>query len=390
MKHISVLGSTGSIGTQTLDVIRHDPGHLSVVCLAARGSDPAKLAGQIAEFQPRLVCVYDHQALPAVREALSVRHPKALPQFTTGMQGLRQAASLPEADIVVTAMVGMIGIEPTVCAINAGKTIALANKETLACAGSYVMALAKDKGVRILPVDSEHSAVFQCLQGVRRQDLSGIWLTASGGPFRGYTRQRLEKVTLEEALHHPNWSMGAKITIDSATLMNKGTEMIEAMYLYSLEPDQIWPVVHPQSLVHSMIQLKDSTVLAQLGPVDMRLPIQVMLNYPERGEAIMQPLDFRKVGPLTFEPVDEEVFVSIPMARWCMRKGGLFPACYNAANEIAVERFRRGEISFTGIYRLVEKALNQLDREETSPREYELEEIIGMRERTKKMLGDPV
>ena len=249
------------------------------------------------------------------------------------------------------------------------------------------MRLAAEKGIRILPVDSEHGAIFQCMEGVRREDVTRIWLTASGGPFRGYTKEQIEAVTLAQALKHPNWSMGAKITIDSASLMNKGIEMIEAKWLYGVQPEQVCPIVHPQSIVHSMIELKDGSVLAQLGPVDMRLPIEVMLMYPERGRALMEPLDFAKVGPLSFEPIDEEVFPSIRMARWSMQKDGLFPACFNAANELANEAFRQGKIGFTDIFRLTEKALEKLDAENISRKDYEIQEIIEMPERVRRYLG---
>ena len=388
MKKIVVLGSTGSIGTQSLDVIRREPEKLSLLALAAAGSRPGLLAEQIREFRPSVVCVYHEDKLPDVKTALrSLGMDPGEVSFLTGMEGLKTLAALPEADLVVTSLVGMIGILPTIAAIEAGKDIALANKETLACAGRKIMGLAAEKGIRILPVDSEHGAIFQCMEGVRREDVTRIWLTASGGPFRGYTKEQIEAVTLAQALKHPNWSMGAKITIDSASLMNKGIEMIEAKWLYGVQPEQVCPIVHPQSIVHSMIELKDGSVLAQLGPVDMRLPIEVMLMYPERGRALMEPLDFAKVGPLSFEPIDEEVFPSIRMARWSMQKDGLFPACFNAANELANEAFRQGKIGFSDIFRLTEKALEKLDAENISRNDYEIQEIIEMPERVRRYLG---
>lgn len=389
MKQIVILGSTGSIGTQTLDVVLHAPEDFSVLALAAYGRNLELLCRQIETFHPANVCLYQEDALTQLKELLCVRGVSSEGiSFYGGMDGLCELAVLDAADLVVTSLVGMIGIVPTIKAIEAGKDIALANKETLACAGSYIMRLAKAHHVQILPVDSEHGAIFQCLEGVSREDVDAIWLTASGGPFRGYTKQQLEQVTLAQALKHPNWSMGAKITIDSATLMNKGIEMIEAKYLYDLRPEQVLPIVHPQSLVHSMVELKDGSVIAQLGPVDMRLPIQVMLYYPKRGQALMKKLDFRTVGTLTFEPIDEEVFPSIAMARYSMQREGLFPACFNAANELAVEKFRQGQIQFTDIYRLVEKALSSLDAEGVTRKDYEIEEVIHMPERIRHMIDE--
>ena len=240
------------------------------------------------------------------------------------------------------------------------------------------MNLAKEKSVSILPVDSEHGAFFQCMQGVRKEDVRKLWLTASGGPFRGYTKEQLETVTLEQALKHPNWSMGAKITIDSATLMNKGIEMIEARWLYDVEPSAVVPVIHPQSLIHSMVELKDGSVLAQLGPVDMRLPIEVALFYPERGEHVATPLDFRTIGTLTFEAIDENVFPSIAMARHSMEVGALLPAVFNTANEVAVAKFRRREIGFTDIYRLVERAMNHYEKTQPIREDYTISDVLDI------------
>lgn len=390
-KRIVVLGSTGSIGTQSLDVIRKEKENLELIALAAYGNRPQLFAEQILEFSPSVICVYDEKNLPLVQDALSslAGSPDQY-QWTVGMPGLIELATLPEADLIVTSLVGMIGIVPTVEAIKAHKDIALANKETLACAGRYIMKIAEENQIKILPVDSEHGAIFQCMEGVRRKDVRKIWLTASGGPFRGYSKEQLKTVTLAQALKHPNWGMGAKITIDSATLMNKGTEMIEAKWLYGMEPENVCPVIHPQSIIHSMIEMKDGSVLAQLGPVDMRLPIEVMLMYPERGRAIMEPLDFTKLGPLTFEAIDEDVFPSIRMARESMQMDGLFPACYTAANELAVEQFRQGKIGFTDIFRLVDHALNRLGREAGHGTSYEIEEVIRMPERVKAYCKDIV
>ncbi|MBO4888795.1 MAG: 1-deoxy-D-xylulose-5-phosphate reductoisomerase [Firmicutes bacterium] len=390
-KRIVVLGSTGSIGTQSLDVIRKEKENLELIALAAYGNRPQLFAEQILEFSPLVICVYEEKNLPLVQDALSslAGSPDQY-QWTVGMPGLIELATLPEADLIVTSLVGMIGIVPTVEAIRAHKDIALANKETLACAGRYIMKLAEENKIRILPVDSEHGAIFQCMEGVRREDVRKIWLTASGGPFRGYSKEQLKTVTLEQALKHPNWGMGAKITIDSATLMNKGTEMIEAKWLYGMEPENVCPVIHPQSIIHSMIEMKDGSVLAQLGPVDMRLPIEVMLMYPERGRALMEPLDFTKLGPLTFEAIDEDAFPSIRMARESMQMDGLFPACYTAANELAVEQFRQGKIGFTDIFRLVDHALERLSREAYHGTSYEIEEVIRMPERVKAYCKDIV
>ncbi len=376
MKKVVVLGSTGSIGTQTLDVIRHFPDRFTVTGLAFGGARCEEFAKQIAEFKPKAAAVFDESALGRLKEILGSEAEQV--RLLAGMEGLIELASMEEADIVVTSMVGMIGIRPTVAAIEAGKDIALANKETLACAGSYIMNLAKEKGVSILPVDSEHGAFFQCMQGVRKEDVRKLWLTASGGPFRGFTKEQLETVTLEQALKHPNWSMGAKITIDSATLMNKGIEMIEARWLYDVEPSAVVPVIHPQSLIHSMVELKDGSVLAQLGPVDMRLPIEVALFYPERGEHVATPLDFRTIGTLTFEAIDENVFPSIAMARHSMEVGALLPAVFNTANEVAVAKFRRREIGFTDIYRLVEHAMNHYEKTQPIREDYTISDVLDI------------
>lgn len=378
MKNIVVLGSTGSIGTQTLDIVRHMPEELHVTAIAAAGSRLELLIEQLQEFQPEMVVVFEQKRLEELKERLQSL-PGRMPQLRWGMEGLVEAVTLPEVQVVVTSLVGMIGIRPTVAAIEAGKDIALANKETLVCAGAYIKRLAHQKQVQILPVDSEHGAIFQCLQGVKSEDVHKIIITASGGPFRGKTAQELQQVTLEQALKHPNWAMGAKITIDSASLMNKGLEMIEAMWLFDRKPEEIEPIIHPQSIVHSMIEMKDGSVLAQLGPADMRLPIEVALAWPERGPQVIQPLDFKTLGALTFEPIDEEAFPSIAMARYAMQRGGLFPAVYNAANEIAVEAFRQKKIAFTGIFYTVEKALRAYDRQGITRQDYELEEVIQIR-----------
>ncbi len=396
MKYLSVLGSTGSIGTQTLDCVRHMPLDFKVSALSAGGNRVDLLAEQILEFHPDMVAVYDETKLQEVKDACRKKSMlRGLSadgwslknvEFLAGMEGLISCAAYGKNDIVVTSLVGMIGIRPTIAAIYAGKDIALANKETLVCAGKLITDLAEKNGVKILPVDSEHGAIFQCMQGVKQEDVRKIWLTASGGPFRGYTKEKLESVTLQQALKHPNWAMGAKITIDSATLMNKGLEMIEAKWLFDRAPEDIIPIIHPQSIVHSMIEMKDGSVLAQLGPTDMRLPIEVAIKYPERGPVIAEPLDFRKMSALTFEEVNEEVFPSVAMARHAMQVGGLLPAVFNAANEVAVDRFRKEQISFTDIYRLVEKAMTQFENSGALKEEYSIDDVINVCETTESKI----
>ncbi len=382
-KHIALLGSTGSIGTQTLSVVDHHPEELDLVCLAARGNRKELLARQILTYHPELVVIFDEdkkdEVIRLVKDGWTLAE-ESFPEFLTGMEGLLEAVRFSKAQIVVNALVGMIGIEPTMEAIRAGKDIAIANKETLVCAGELIMEMARVHNVRILPIDSEHGAVFQCLQGIPREDIARIWLTASGGPFRGYTKEMLKNVTVEQALKHPNWAMGAKITIDSATLMNKGLEMIESKCLWGVSIDQVVPVVHPQSIVHSMVETVDGSVMAQLGPVDMRLPIEVVLLHPKRGKAIMPPLDFRTLGSLTFEAVDEEVFPSVTMAREAAGKGGLMPACFNAAGEVAVKKFLEKSISFTEIFDLVREALKRCEQEDNK-NELTLENIFRLKNR---------
>ncbi len=354
-RRIIVLGSTGSIGTQALDVLRRRKGRFSVCALAAYGHNLNLVEEQAREFAPRLVALYDEAAAKDLRLRLADTRIRVV----SGMEGLIEAAVLEEGDTVVTAMVGMIGLRPTEAAIRSGKTVALANKETLVCAGEYILRLAKEHNVRILPVDSEHSAIFQCLDGRGPETVRRILLTASGGPFRGRTAKDLANVTVEEALHHPNWSMGAKITVDSATMMNKGLEMIEARWLFGVRPEQIEVVVHPQSIVHSAVEFLDGTVIAQMGVPDMRLPIQEALEYPVRGERIVPELDLPRIGSLTFERPDEAVFRSLPIAREALRRGGLFPAVFNIANEKAVAAFLAGRIGFLSIFDRVEDAMER-------------------------------
>ena len=350
-KRISILGSTGSIGRQTLDVARSCG--VKVAALTADKSTD-RMEAQCREFQPELAVMMD----PGAAEDLRVRLADTSIRVAAGMEGLIEAATLPKADTVITAVVGIVGLRPTVAAIQAGKRIGLANKETLVCAGELVMDEADRWGAQIVPVDSEHSAIFQCLQGCRdRKQVKKLILTASGGPFWGRTRAELEGVTVADALKHPNWSMGAKITVDSASLMNKGLEFIEAMRLYRLPPEQIDIVVHRQSIIHSLVEYTDNAILAQLGVPDMRVPIEYALTWPDRGPAVAQPLDLTACGALTFAKPDEEAFPCLALAKAAARRGGTATAVLNGANEAAVALFLAGKIGFLDIPRLVEDAL---------------------------------
>lgn len=352
MKKIAILGSTGSIGTQTLEVVRAN-GDIGVVALTA-GKNVDLLEKQIREFRPKFAAIWKEKDAKELKERLTDIHC----EIGFGMEGLIQAAVIAEADVVVTAVVGMIGIEPTVAAIEAGKDIALANKETLVCAGHIIMPLAKEKKVQILPVDSEHSAIFQCLQGNENNPIEKILLTASGGPFRDYTKSQLEKVTLQDALHHPNWSMGKKITIDSSTMVNKGLEVIEAKWLFSVEPENIQVVVQPQSIIHSMVQFQDGGVMAQLGTPDMKLPIQYALYYPNRRKLLGERLDFTRLSEITIARPDMEVFEGLKYAFEACKIGGSMPTVLNAANEYAVAKFLDGKICYVDIVRMIRTAMD--------------------------------
>lgn len=356
MKNIAVLGSTGSIGTQTLEVVRANPDRLKVAALAA-GRNIALLEQQIREFQPLAAAVWEEADAKKLRTAVADLPVK----IYSGMEGLIEIALLEQSDILVTAIVGMIGIRPTIAAIQAGKDIALANKETLVTAGHLIIPMAKEKGVKILPVDSEHSAIFQSLNGENRGQIAKILLTASGGPFRGRKRSELENVRVEDALKHPNWTMGAKITIDSASLVNKGLEVMEARWLFDVELDQIQVVVQPQSVIHSMVEFLDGAVIAQLGTPDMKLPIQYALLYPDRTYLAGERLDFAKLGQITFEEPDMETFLGLPLALRAGRTGGSMPTVFNAANERAVSKFLRGEIRFLDIYEIIQDCMEQHD-----------------------------
>ena len=351
MKKIAILGSTGSIGTQTLEVARNN-GDLEIVSLAA-GSNIKKLEEQIREFRPKTAAVWSEEKAKELRAAvrdLDVR-------IVSGMDGLIEVCTAPEAEIVVTAIVGMIGIVPTIAAMKAGKDIALANKETLVTAGHIIIPLAKETGVKILPVDSEHSAIFQCLNGEDRGALHKILLTASGGPFRGKKREELQGIQVEDALKHPNWAMGRKITIDSSTLVNKGLEMMEARWLFGVEPKDIQIVVQPKSIIHSMVEFVDGAVIAQLGTPDMKLPIQYALYYPERRYLPGERLDFGTLTQITFEKPDMETFTGLKLAFDAAAAGGSMPTVYNAANEKAVALFLDRKIGWLSIPEIIEASM---------------------------------
>lgn len=347
MKKIAILGSTGSIGTQTLEVARQNK-DLEIVSLAA-GSNVKKLEEQIREFHPQLAAVWSESAAKELRERVRDLDVKVV----SGMEGLVEVCTHPQAEIVVTAIVGMIGIVPTIEAMKAGKDIALANKETLVTAGHMIIPLAEQTGVKILPVDSEHSAIFQCLQGENRAELSKILLTASGGPFRGKKREELKGIQVEDALKHPNWAMGRKITIDSSTLVNKGLEMMEAKWLFGVEPKDIQIVIQPKSIIHSMVEFADGAVMAQLGTPDMKLPIQYALYYPERRFLPGERLDFWKLKEITFEEPDLETFQGLKLAFEAAAAGGTMPTVYNAANERAVSKFLDRKIAYLEIPEII-------------------------------------
>ncbi|HKM34664.1 MAG TPA: 1-deoxy-D-xylulose-5-phosphate reductoisomerase [Lachnospiraceae bacterium] len=351
MKKIAILGSTGSVGTQTLKVIRNHK-DFQVVALAA-GSNVALMEAQIREFLPQVAVMFHKEAA----EELKVKVRDLNVKILSGMDGLIEIAVMPDMQVLVTAIVGMIGIRPTIAAIEAGKDIALANKETLVCAGHLIMPLAKKKGVSILPVDSEHSAIFQSMNGEPKDRIEKILLTASGGPFRGKTRDQLTSVRPEDALNHPNWTMGRKITIDSATMVNKGLEVIEAKWLFDVSLPQIQVIIHPQSVIHSMVQYVDGGIMAQLGIPDMKLPIQYALFYPDRRPMQGKRLDFYDLSQITFERPDMETFKGLKLAYHAAEMGGSMPTVLNAANEKAVSMFLEGKISFLGIADMIEACM---------------------------------
>ena len=377
MKKIAILGSTGSIGTQTLEIVRENP-DLEVVGLAA-GANIDLFARQVREFQPKLVSLQSEAACRELRTRLADMQVAVV----CGMDGLIQIAEMEESQVLVTAIVGMIGIRPTIAAIQKGKDIALANKETLVTAGHIIMPLAKERGVSILPVDSEHSAIFQSLQGENRERVSRLLITASGGPFRGKTREQLETVRLEDALHHPNWSMGNKITIDSATLVNKGLEVMEAKWLFGVDLDQIQVVVHPQSIIHSMVEYVDGGIMAQLGMPDMKLPIQYALFYPDRRPMMGKRVDFYALGSITFERPDMETFTGLKLAMRAAGEGGSVPTVFNAANEKAVSLFLNKKIRFLQIAEIIEMCMDAHKRIEAP----NVEEILASEQETYELIA---
>lgn len=351
MKKIAILGSTGSIGTQTLEIVRANP-DLQVVALAA-GSSVAKMEEQIREFRPLVAGMWTEEAAKELAGRVSDLNVR----IVAGMDGLIEIAQMPESEVLVTAIVGMIGIRPTIAAINQGKDIALANKETLVTAGHIIMPLAKEKGVSILPVDSEHSAIFQSMQGQPQKRISKILLTASGGPFRGKTRAELADMTVEDALKHPNWSMGRKITIDSASLVNKGLEVMEARWLFDVALSQIQVLIHPQSILHSAVEYVDGAVIGQMGAPDMKLPIQYALFYPDRRPMNGPKVDFYQLSQMTFEKPDMDTFSGLGLALRAAEEGGSMPTVFNAANEMAVSLFLDKKIRFLQIYELIEACM---------------------------------
>jgi 1-deoxy-D-xylulose-5-phosphate reductoisomerase len=369
VKKIALLGSTGSIGTSTLEVVEQHPEDFAVVAMAA-GTNVELFAKQVEKFRPELVSVGSEQAAVQLREQLGSGHK---PEIVFGSAGLELVACHDAASFVMTAVVGSVGVAPTLAAIEAGKTIGLANKETLVSAGPVVMKRAKEKGVSIIPVDSEHSAVFQCLQGERAEDVARIILTASGGSFRHLSREELQQVTVEQALAHPNWSMGAKITIDSATMMNKGFEVIEAHWLFDMPYEHIDCVLHYESIVHSMVEYKDRAVMAQLGTPDMKVPIQYAMGYPGRKNLSTESLDLVKIGSLHFAAMDFERYPLLQLAYECGRAGGTHTAVLNAANEVAVDLFLKGAIAFLDI----EKVVRQTCEAHEGVHNPELDEIFA-------------
>ena len=368
-RSVSILGCTGSIGRQTIAVAEHLD--LRVAALTANRKIDL-LEEQARRLKPELVAVFDEDAAKQFRIAVADTPIRVV----SGMEGLIEAATLPGSDTVVTAVSGSVGLKPTLAAIDAKKRIALANKETLVCAGTLVMKRSAEKGAEIVPVDSEHSAIFQCLMGRKKGELSKILLTGSGGPFRGKARSELENVTPQQAVAHPNWSMGAKISVDSATMMNKGLEFIEAMHLFSVTPDEIRVVIHPQSVIHSMVELVDGTVIAQLGVPDMGLPIQLALTYPERKASMFERLNFSRLKDLTFEDPDYEKTPCLRLAMDCARTGGTAACVMSAANEVAVHKFLRGELGYNRIYDAAAAAVEHIPVSRTE----DLDEIIALDE----------
>ncbi|MGL5085343.1 MAG: 1-deoxy-D-xylulose-5-phosphate reductoisomerase [Clostridium sp.] len=381
MKNISILGVTGSVGTQTLDVARKSRGTINIVGVTANSS-VEKMKEIIDEFKPKYVGMMDSKSAQEIKKYVINNSLNIV--VLDGMEGLKTIASLDEIEMVVTSVVGMIGLRPTLAAIEAKKDIALANKETLVVAGELVMNKAKENGVKILPVDSEHSAIFQALSGYSEKDIKKIILTASGGPFRGKDTEYLKNVTVAEALKHPKWEMGKKISIDSATLMNKGLEVIEAHFLFNCNYDDIEVVVHPQSIIHSMVEYKDASIIAQLGSADMRLPIQYAINYPERHCEIANPISFYEIGALTFERPDFETFKCLSLAFIAGKKGGLMPAILNSANEEAVALLLNEKIKFLQVAQIIEECMEYFEGD--SNNELNLENILELDEKVREYI----
>ncbi|MBE6047494.1 MAG: 1-deoxy-D-xylulose-5-phosphate reductoisomerase [Clostridium sp.] len=380
MKGISILGATGSIGEQTLDVIRKSKDDFKLIGVSANSSVD-KMKKIIEEFKPKCVAMMDEESSIKIKEFCLANNYEV--SVYGKMEGLIKVATLDETDIVVTSVVGMIGLKPTLAAIEAKKDIALANKETLVVAGEIVMKKALEEGVKILPVDSEHGAIFQCLQGNDKKALKKIILTASGGPFRGMSYDELKEKTVEEALNHPNWSMGSKITIDSASLMNKGLEVIEAHWLFNCDYENIQVLVHPQSIIHSMVEYRDASIIAQIGAPDMRLPIQYALNYPERKERVANEIDFYEISKLTFEKPDMDTFKCLKLAFEAGKKGGLMPTILNAANEVAVALFLNRKIKFLEIANIIEEAMEKF-KEEAENLDLTIDNILYIDEKVRQ------
>ncbi|MCF0142354.1 MAG: 1-deoxy-D-xylulose-5-phosphate reductoisomerase [Parasporobacterium sp.] len=357
MKHLTILGSTGSIGTQCLEIVRLHRDVITVEAITGNHNIDL-LEEQILEFSPKLVCVYDPLGAEELKKRLEKKGLSSV-SVVSGMEGLMEAAAFPASDIVLTAVVGMVGIRPTLEAIRAGKDIALANKETLVCAGSIIMEEIRSRGVKLYPVDSEHSAIFQSLNGEPRGRLSKIILTASGGPFRGYTKEQLKSVTLKDALKHPNWNMGAKVTIDSSTLANKGLEVMEARWLFDVPPSDIQVVIHPQSILHSAVEYEDGAIIGQMGVPDMKLPIQYALFYPDRPFLPGKRVDLFELKSLTFEKPDTDTFKALALAYRAINTGGSMPTVFNAANELAVKSLLEERIEYIEIPEIIEREMNR-------------------------------
>lgn len=379
MRNISIIGATGSIGIQTLDCIRNQREDLKLIAVSANKSHE-KLIKIIEEFSPKYVSCDDPKCYEELSEYKKISNANF--ELLFGMEGNIKICTLDEVDLVVTAVVGMIGLIPTVEAIKHRKTIALANKETLVVAGKLIMSLAKEYDVDILPVDSEHNAIFQCLMGNNKDEIYKILLTASGGPFRGYTLQQLKNVTVKEALKHPNWNMGPKITIDSSTLMNKGLELIEAYWLYGVSEENIEVVVHPESKIHSMVEYVDGSIIAQISCTDMRLPIQFALNFPKRVNRIVDRIDFFEIKQLNFERPDLETFKCLKLAYDAIREGGIKPCVLNGANEACVDLFLKDKITYIQIGDIVEKYLNKFENKHS----FQLEELIDIDKKVKNYI----